>query len=178
MVSFRPVRALAILLVCLWPASALAQPAVAGADVDALSAEVDRDYASALAADCTMACQALDSMRRAAEHLCAIDPGDRCAQARQKVAEATAHVHATCPACGSALRDEEAAKGGAATGAKEVPAPAPPPPPASVTVAEEAQVSKRGGCAGCSTSSPTGGDLAPLGALVIGMLALRRRKRP
>jgi MYXO-CTERM domain-containing protein len=170
--SFGLVRAaLAILLVCLWPAGAMAQTAATGADVDALTAEVDRDYASALAADCTMACQALDSMRRATEHLCAIDAGDRCARARQKLAEATAHVHAACPACLTSLRDEERAKGGTAPAPQEASA------PANVTVAEEAQVSKRGGCAGCATSSPAGGDFAPLGAVVFGMLALRRRTR-
>lgn len=172
MVSLRPVRALAVLLLCLWPCSALAQTAT-GADADALTAEVDRDYASALAADCTMACQALDSMRRATEHLCAVDPGDRCAQAQRKLGDATAHVRAACPGCDATLRDEEATKGGAA--------PPPPPAPAAkeapprVTVAEEAQVSKRGGCAGCATSSPSGGNLAPLGAVVLGLLALRRR---
>jgi MYXO-CTERM domain-containing protein len=171
--SFGQVRAaLAIVIVCLWPASAAAQTAASGADVEALSAEVDRDYASALAADCTMACQALDSMRRATEHLCAIDAGDRCARARQKLADATAHVRAACPACGAELRDETGAKGADAPATK-APTEAPAPP----TMAEEAQVSKRGGCAGCATSSPTGGDLAPLGAVAIGLLALRRRTR-
>ena len=81
------VRRLALLvLLLLLPRSALAQVADKG-DPDALMAEVDRDYAAAQAGDCSTACQALDSMRRAADHLCELDPGDRCAKARQRVSD-------------------------------------------------------------------------------------------
>jgi MYXO-CTERM domain-containing protein len=174
MVSFRHVRAaLAILLVCLWPASAMAQAAAPAAEVAAAASEVDGDYASAMAADCTTACAALDSMRRATERLCTLDAGDRCASARQKLEAATAHVRASCPACGGELRDEAASKGGGAAPSPPKEAPAPP----TVNAAEEAQVSKRGGCAGCATSSPGEGDLVPLGGVVMGMLAMRRRRR-
>ena len=178
MVSFRHVRAArAILVVCLGlaPASAMAQPAAPSNDAEAAMAEVNRDYASALAADCTMACQALDSMRRATEHLCTLDAGDRCATARQKLADATAHVRAACPACGGELRDETNGTKPGPPPLSPVPKEAPP-PPATVNAAEEAQVSKRGGCAGCATSGPAGGDVAPLGVAVIGLLALRRRR--
>src|ERR1700677_1926114 len=59
---------LAVLLLTCVPSTALAQPAlVSSGDVDAAQAEVDRDYAQALASDCGLACRALDSMRHATE---------------------------------------------------------------------------------------------------------------
>jgi MYXO-CTERM domain-containing protein len=154
-------------LVVLLPGGAMAQPAVTGTDVDAAQAEVDRDYAAAQAADCATACLALESLRRATDHLCAIDPGDRCARARQKLADATTRVTSSCPACGEHLADQP---GTAAT------PPPPPPSPTSANVAEEAQVSKRGGCAGCATTGSAGGAFAPLAAVGLALLALRRRR--
>lgn len=159
-------RALAILALWMLPAGAMAQTAGAPSDLESAQAEVDRDFTAAEAADCTMACQALDSMRRATEHLCTLDAGDRCAKARQKLADATSHVHASCPACAQQL-DEESRKS---------PAQPPPEAPMANTVAEEAHVGKRGGCAGCATSGSTGGELVPLGVVVVALLAGRRRR--
>jgi MYXO-CTERM domain-containing protein len=148
------------------PAPALAQPAGQGAEAEVLFAEVEQDYASALSADCTTACRALDSISRATEHLCAIDPGDRCARARQRLADASAHVHATCPAC-AAPREEGPAKH--AEVPAQSPTPPPPPPPAAPAAEEEVRVSKRGGCAGCSTSQK---DIDPPGWIAAGIALL------
>lgn len=51
---------------------------------------------------CSTACSALASMERAADHLCGLaGAGDnRCQSARDRVKNATARVHAACPACG------------------------------------------------------------------------------
>jgi MYXO-CTERM domain-containing protein len=160
----------AVLLLSLVPVSALAQIGPdAGGDVDALQAEIDRDYAQALANDCTLACRALESMRRATERLCSLDPGDRCARARQKTDEASARVRSSCPSCAAELEGEKAFA-----------PPAPSPAPPTETVAEEAEVSRRGGCGGCATTEDPEGAVLPLAAgmlVVLGLLAFRRRKQ-
>lgn len=53
---------------------------------------------------CATACRALASMKRAAEHVCELaGAGDaRCGAARDRVKNASARVHASCPACGAA----------------------------------------------------------------------------
>lgn len=50
---------------------------------------------------CSVACTALASMERAADHLCTVSgaAGDRCQSARDRVKRATARVQAACPAC-------------------------------------------------------------------------------
>jgi hypothetical protein len=56
-----------------------------------------------LAADsCTTACTALASMTRAADHVCALAGAAdaRCSSARDRVKNAAARVHASCPVCG------------------------------------------------------------------------------
>src|SRR5438067_2567780 len=88
---------------------ARAQIADAGtSEADALSAEIDRDAEGALSNDCALACNALDSMRRAADRLCGIDPGERCARAREKLRTTLERVFASCPECESRLRGAEA----------------------------------------------------------------------
>ena len=51
---------------------------------------------------CPNACAALSSMERAADHLCTLAGAAdaRCTDARERVKNATARVHAACPACG------------------------------------------------------------------------------
>jgi MYXO-CTERM domain-containing protein len=159
--------ALGVVLLSLVPSAALAQPAIAGDDASALQAEVETDYGQAMASDCALACKALGSMQRATQRLCALDPGDRCASAKQKLDAAAAHVHAACPDCAREQGERQL---------EQRPAESPPPP--AQPVAEEATVTKRGGCAGC-TVSPAGTDaLAPAGlALLLGWVARRRRRR-
>lgn len=158
---------LAVLLVMLLPAPARAQAASgAGDDVSAIQAELDRDYAATLASDCPTACLALESMRRATEKLCALDPAERCTAARRKLADATARVTAACPSCGPSFRDEE----------KKAPiAPAPPAPAESVVQAESVQ--KKGGCAGCATASGPEEAVAPVVLAGLAILAARGRRR-
>jgi MYXO-CTERM domain-containing protein len=171
------VRRLALLvLLSFLPASAFAQSADKG-DADALMAEIERDYAAAQGGDCATACRALDSMRRAADHLCELDPGDRCAKARQRVTAATDRVRASCPDCAQP-------QGNALSGRAGQPAP-PAPVAADQAASKSAEPSapesaprKGGGCAGCTMSQ--GGDGLDLAVAVGGLalLAARRRRRP
>jgi MYXO-CTERM domain-containing protein len=152
----------------LWPSMAIAQPAVVTtSDADAAQAEVDRDYTQALASDCATACRALDSMRRATERLCALDPGDRCASARKKLDDATTHVRSACPACATQLDEEK----------KPVPRPPPPEALASPPAVEMESVQRKGGCAGCATTSSPGQAVGPLALAGLLLLGLRRRRR-
>jgi uncharacterized protein (TIGR03382 family) len=152
----------------LWPSMALAQPAlVTTSDAEAAQAEVDRDYAQALASDCATACRALDSMRRATERLCALDPGDRCASAKKKLDDATAHVRSACPSCAAQLDEEK----------KPVATPPPPEATGSQPAAEMESVQRKGGCAGCATTSSPVEAVGPLAFAGLLLLGLRRRRR-
>ena len=68
--------------------------AVARGDLDRAEREVE-----AAQSDCATACRALASMERAAEHLCALDAGDECARAKQRVEAARERVRASCGGC-------------------------------------------------------------------------------
>jgi hypothetical protein len=155
-------RLVVFLALAIFPASAYAQSPEAGADE--LSAEIDGDYAQAQSNDCDTACRALDSMRRATDRLCVLDPGDRCARTRQKLADATARVRSACPGCaepaGGTFSDESKAAG----------APAPP----TNAPAEETVQKKSGGCAGCTLGGYTSGSAEGAGWLLALALAMRR----
>jgi MYXO-CTERM domain-containing protein len=144
---------------------------------------LERNLASESAAlstaDCTTACRALASIRRAADKICALEPGDRCAAGRAKADEATKRVRDACPECAIATappkpapeREERAmTKGGAQPTADSA---------SPVTAASPPSESKRGGCAGCATTPTSPGDLTTA-ALAISALAftLRRRRKP
>jgi hypothetical protein len=106
-------------------------------------------------------------MRRATDRLCALDPGDRCARARQKLADATARVRTACPSCpeaaGSAFSNEEKAE--------QAPA------PATNAAAEETVQKKNGGCAGCALGDRDPGG-AGYGAWLVALALAARRLRP
>lgn len=158
---------LAVLLLTCLPSTALAQPSLAaGNDVGAAQAEVDRDYAQALASDCALACRALESMRHATERLCALDPGDRCANARKKLDDATARVKSACPACAEQLEEK-----------KPVATPSPAEAPASQELVETVAVQKKGGCAGCATTGAPADAVTPVALAGLILLASRRRRR-
>jgi hypothetical protein len=53
----------------------------------------------AATSDCATACRALESMERAAEHLCAIDSGGECGRARERLEAARERVRASCGGC-------------------------------------------------------------------------------
>jgi hypothetical protein len=170
--------ALAVLVVTWTPRPAFAQAASAaplgadaGGDVDALQAALDRDYAQAMANDCALACRALESMRRSAERLCQLDPGERCARAKGKVDAATTRVRSSCPTCPEQL-DQNLST------VRKAPDEAPQPTAGTTTyAAEEVSVSKRGGCAGC-TSAPAPIDaFEPLALAAVALAAGRRLRR-
>lgn len=64
-------------------------------------AELSRAEAQVNAAmsDCAQACRALESMERAAEHLCALDGGSECGRARERLEAARQRVRASCGGC-------------------------------------------------------------------------------
>jgi MYXO-CTERM domain-containing protein len=158
---------LAVLLLTCVPSTALAQPVVVSSgDVDAAQAEVDRDYAQAHASDCALACRALDSMRHATEKLCVLDPGDRCANAKRKLDDATTRVKAACPVCAEPLEEK-----------KPVATPRPAEAPATMNVVEAESVQKKGGCAGCATTSAPADAVGPLALAGLTLLLVRRRRR-
>jgi hypothetical protein len=160
------------LAIALASGSALAQTPDAGDDIAAAQADFESQLASLDTTDCSLACRALESMRRAAEHLCSLDPGARCADARAKVGRAAERVRASCPSCDAAT--------GTTTVQEKTRAPEPAPPPeeyreSDTTASRNAP--SHGGCAGCTAASGAcaGGALAAI-AIAMTMLARRRRR--
>jgi MYXO-CTERM domain-containing protein len=160
---------LAALAVLVPKLAAAAPEAGAPQSVDALQVELERDYAEASTGDCATACRALDSMRNATEKLCALDPGVRCANARQRLEAASAHVRTACPTCPEPLGETPAA-GAASTNL---------PPQAQPTMTESyaAVAPRKGGCAGCAISSAAPNARLSLGLAGLGLLACWRRRR-
>jgi MYXO-CTERM domain-containing protein len=103
-------------------------------------------------------------MRHATDRLCALDPGERCARAKQKVDDAAARVRNTCPSCAAEL------------GLKGFAPPPPSPAPAETLVTQEA-AEHRTGCGGCATTQSPVDAAAPWALAVLGLLAMRRRRR-
>jgi len=69
--------------------------------MSAARGELDRaeSQVSAAMSDCAQACRALESMERAAEHLCALDGGSECGRARERLEAARQRVRASCGGC-------------------------------------------------------------------------------
>lgn len=111
---------------------------------------------------CDEACRALTSMRRAAEKLCALEPGPRCDHARARCREAAMQVRDACPDCATATAPpvhEQAAA----------------PPEVQHVTTEE----RRGGCASCATAKSTdvSGDLTVLALALLGLATIKRRAK-
>jgi MYXO-CTERM domain-containing protein len=151
------------------PASALAQPAPPASEALVLQGDIERYAADTEGSDCTTACRALDSMRRATDRICEIEPGDGCARAEATLRRTAARVRAACPEC-AATRDNKAPAG---TVAVTPNAPAPPPPAAEYAAVER----KQGGCSGCTTSGQS--DAPPFFVVLAAVAgwAIRRRRR-
>jgi MYXO-CTERM domain-containing protein len=151
----------------IFPASAYAQTPDGGTDADALAAEIDSDWTQLQSSDCDTACRALDSMRRATDRLCTMDPGERCSRARKKLADATSRVRSACPNCpeatGRVFPESEKTE-------------APPPPPSNAAT-EEAVQKKRGGCAGCTVGQAPDGAAVATSLLAFALLMRRRARR-
>jgi MYXO-CTERM domain-containing protein len=111
--------------------------------------------------DCATACKALESLSRAAQHICEVAP-DECESAKAKLKTASDRVHAACPSC--------EVRAGTTAGAPN-------------THAEEHTLTvqsapEHGGCAGCAMSSR--GDAAAgasLSLLLLAGIGWRRRRR-
>jgi MYXO-CTERM domain-containing protein len=115
--------------------------------------------------DCETACKALESLARAAQHICSVAP-EHCEEAKSRLASASDRVHAACPQC--VVRTPPAERGEAPVVAKTE---------GATPVAETAP--EHGGCAGCATA-PGGAPLAALfglGALLLGAGVRRRHRR-
>jgi hypothetical protein len=69
--------------------------------VNAARSDIDRaeSQVNAAMSDCAQACRALESMERAAEHLCALDGGSECGRARERLEAARQRVRASCGGC-------------------------------------------------------------------------------
>lgn len=132
-------------------------------DVRALERQLADEHAALSTTDCHAACRALASIRRAAEKICALEPGPRCEGARAKADEATRRVREACPDCVVAA------------------APAPEPAPEAVkadheAVTRTAPAESRGGCRSCAT---TGGetDRSDLAIVAVAIAACLKRKK-
>jgi MYXO-CTERM domain-containing protein len=151
------------------------------AEIAALEAQIAREAAALSTESCEIACRALGSMERARGRLCALDPGPKCADARDRVKKAVDRVRAACPDCGLSLEEAPPAVGAKKSAPPPEPAPAAPPPPPPAPAPEAASVRRSGGCAGCTVADDDrgglgAGALAVVGALV--SLARRRRRAP
>jgi hypothetical protein len=129
-----------------------------------LQKELDGEHAKLSTSDCTEACRALGSIRRAADKICALDPGTtRCSSAQAKADDATRRVREACPECViAALPHREA-----------------PPPAAPASAPAEYRAEKRGGCAGCATAPTRDVDLAWIlaAAWVVSRATKKSRRR-
>jgi len=185
------VAVLAALAIVAAPRSARAQGARPGAsgaapdDLTTLEKSLTEQHDALSTTDCATACRALASIRRAADKICALDPGDRCAAGRAKADDAARRVRDACPECAIAAvpaepkprpEDRAMTKGGTKP-AQVAPSPT---DEGSVPQSAPPAESKRGGCAGCTTATRSAAprDLAS-GALAALALAfvLRRRRR-
>ena len=152
-----------ILLVIGLPAPAAAEPD----ELKALEDEIARDETALSTEGCAVACQAFSSMQRAADRLCALDPGARCAAARAKVKDAAGRVRASCPECGiGSVEPSPIASGrGSAERVEEDAPPNASPPP------------KGGGCAGCNVGDGERGTAGVIASVLAWALARWRRRR-
>ena len=167
----------AVAVALAWAAPAAAQVDAGREDIQTLEKNLAAESAALSTSDCTNACRALASIRRAADRICALDPDDRCAAARAKARDATNRVREACPDCALASvpvpvpkqEDRAMSKGGRHAPVAEGVPTAQAAPPAE---------SRKGGCASCTTSGATTGDVgtAALAALALAY-TLRRRKR-
>lgn len=138
--------------------------AVAAEDVETLAKQLNEEHAALSTQDCVTACKALASIRRAADKICVLEPGARCADARAKADDAQRRVQAACPDCQVAAappKDDERRVVQTSTTPAE-PANAP-------------RTEKRGGCASCHVAGEAEtGDLGVLMLAALVCYSLRR----
>jgi hypothetical protein len=150
-------------------------------DVTTLERSLAEQTSQLSTSDCVEACRALASIRRAADKICALEPGERCAAAHAKAEESTRRVRDACPECAIASAPVPSPKGAPAEPAALAPGArgekgAPPPAQPTSVVQSESQ-GPRGGCRGCATAGVGAGDRALGAAAFLAMAALLRRRR-
>ncbi len=79
-----------------------AQERPADEEVEVQLTLIEQSLAKLELSNCASACEALKSMRRAAERVCSLDGAGPCDKARAKVEEARKKVAAACPDCEAA----------------------------------------------------------------------------
>ncbi|MCW5815605.1 MAG: hypothetical protein KIT84_31550 [Labilithrix sp.] len=136
-------------------------------EVTTLEAQLGRETSELATSDCAAACRALASIQRAADRICELEPGPRCAAAREKADAASKRVREACPDCALASAPPKPLDDRAVTPSPSESHPAAAPPPEA----------ERGGCRSCTTTArpPTSGDLLLFAALAA--LVRRRKKR-
>lgn len=166
----------AIVIAALVAAAALtSSPARAGDEITNLEKSLAEETATLSTSDCSAACRALASIRRAADKICALEPGDRCTAAHAKADDATRRVRDACPECAIASVTPEHPKAPAAV----TPMGAAPRETEAVTKSGSAPPSEpsRGGCASCDAGGVSPGDLGAGALGVLALLRLLRRKK-
>jgi MYXO-CTERM domain-containing protein len=149
-------------------------PASADDEITKLEKSLAEEHAALSTSDCSAACRALGSIRRAADKICALEPGPRCTAAHAKAEDATRRVREACPECAIA---------------SITPSPTPAPPAASPVLPprEEAMTkggdhapaseSSRGGCASCDAGGASPGDFTAGALALLGLARLVRRRK-
>lgn len=148
-------------------------------EVSDLEKGLAQEHAALSTSDCTAACRALASIRRAADKICAIEQGPRCAAARARSDDATRRVREACPECAIASIAPQKPTSPAAQDVSSAKA-----APAAVqneplrTASPPSSERGRGGCASCHASGASLGE-ATTGVLAFLALAglLRRKKK-
>lgn len=166
------------------------------AALEATLAQRENQATTLASDDCAAACHAWQAMRRAAERICELAPGERCDAARARVERSRHNLVQACPACSAAVderqhpayRDLKKESGDAS----------PPTEPSGgglaglspgattkkgdrhdeVTASAPISQSARGGCAACSLpSSSYNTSAGGLAWLLLAALGLLRRGR-
>ena len=125
-----------------------------GASADALQ-DATVPGVSQSVGDCATACKALESLERAAEHICSVAP-EHCREARARAAAAAERVRASCPQCAPRAEFTAQTQTGEIVAVQSAPS--------------------HGGCAGCATA-PASGARGALFALAMLLLLARIRRR-
>lgn len=135
-----------------------------GEDVESLLKQLSQEHSALSTQDCMTACKAYASIRRAADKICGLEPGPRCADARSKADDAQRRVQAACPDCQlAAAKPKEDAYRAAQPGSGS---------DAKTGAVEAESAPRKGGCASCNTPGerPTG----DFGIVILGAWAISR----
>jgi MYXO-CTERM domain-containing protein len=130
--------------------------------------------------ECIEACRALGLMMRAAEHICDLDPGERCLQARAKVEAARRRVQERCPDCAAAekkAKDLPDTKPAPLAGAAGDDGDEAPREVESIAAAPPAEDASAGGCAACAIGQRDAPGRGLVGWLLLAAAVVVRRRR-